>query len=50
MGLTMSQRKSVTKASATRSLRAGRAEKKLMVDELCESETIGVGTDLPANP
>jgi len=35
MGLTMSQRKAVTKAIATRYKRAGRAEKGRILDELC---------------
>jgi len=35
MGLTMSQRKAVTKAIATRYRRADRAAKKIILDELC---------------
>ena len=35
MGLTMGQRKAVTKASATRYRRADRAGKKAILDELC---------------
>lgn len=36
MGLTMVQRKAVTKVSASRYRRAGRVEKKLILDELCQ--------------
>ncbi len=36
MGLTMGQRKAVTKASATRYRRSSRADKKVMLDELCQ--------------
>lgn len=35
MGLTMGQRKAVTKANATRYRRAGKAEKDKILDELC---------------
>ena len=35
MGLTMGQRKAVTKAIATRYRRASKAEKSLILDELC---------------
>ncbi|MEA3292424.1 MAG: transposase, partial [Pseudomonadota bacterium] len=36
MGLTMSQRRAVTKALATRYRRADKAEKARILDELCE--------------
>ena len=36
MGLTLSQRKAVTKAVATRYRRADRSRKKIILDELCQ--------------
>ena len=35
MGLTMSERRAVTRAIATRYRRAGKAEKQRILDELC---------------
>ena len=37
MGLTMGQRKAVTKANATRYKRAGKADKGKILDELCQT-------------